>query len=59
MAWFLQLTVLSVVHNLNIVFRVRSQVLALDSRVILNCYLGFGIPIHVKKVVALELQTLA
>ena len=49
----------SVIHNLTIVFRVRNQVLALDSRVILKWYLGFGLPIHVKKVVALELQALA
>ena len=56
MAWFLQLPVLSVVHNLNIVFCVRGQVLALDSRVILNCCLGFGIPIQMKKVVGIELQ---
>ena len=56
MAWFLQLRS-SVIHNLIIAFRIRNQVLALDSRVILNCCLGFGIPIQVKKVVGIELQT--
>ena len=47
----------SVIRYLIIVSRVTNQVLPLDSRVILNCYQGFGILIHVKKVVALELQT--
>ena len=47
----------SVIHYLTIVSRVTNQVLALDSRVILNCYQGFGILIYVKQVVALELQT--
>ena len=52
-------TASSVIHNLTIVFHVRSQVLTLDSGVILNRYLGFGLLIHVKEVVALELQALA